>query len=80
MPQVNGKAIKERAARLRDAGERRVQMHLSSQVGRDHSILLENPRMGRTEQFTEVLFDTDQPESQIVRAKIQGISGAQLLA
>ena len=80
MPQVNGKAIKERAARLRDAGERRVQMHLSSQVGRHHSILLENPRMGRTEQFTEVLFDTDQPESQIVRAKIQGISGAQLLA
>jgi threonylcarbamoyladenosine tRNA methylthiotransferase MtaB len=36
--------------------------------------------MGRTEQFTEVVFDTDQPESQIVRAVILGVDGAQLRA
>ena len=36
--------------------------------------------MGRTEQFTEVLFDTDQPESQIVQATIAGLRGIQLLA
>jgi len=34
MPAVNGTAIKERAAALRAAGERRVAMHLATQQGR----------------------------------------------
>jgi threonylcarbamoyladenosine tRNA methylthiotransferase MtaB len=41
---------------------------------------MESARMGRTEQFTEVCFDTDQPESRIVTTKIAGIRGSQLLA
>ena len=80
MPQVDGRAIKARAARLRAAGERRVAQHLSEQIGQTHQILLENPRMGRTEQFTEVVFAADQPESQIVSAVITGRRGAQLTA
>jgi threonylcarbamoyladenosine tRNA methylthiotransferase MtaB len=43
-------------------------------------VLMENPRMGRTEQFTEVRFETDQPEGRIVRARITGRSGTQLRA
>ncbi|OUD09597.1 tRNA (N(6)-L-threonylcarbamoyladenosine(37)-C(2))-methylthiotransferase MtaB [Marivivens niveibacter] len=78
MPQVNGKAIKERAARLRAKGEEAVATHLAAQIGKTHHILMENPRMGRTAQFTEVTFDTDQPESQIVTAVIRGINGQQL--
>ena len=35
--------------------------------------------MGRTEQFTEVAFATDQPEGQILEATIRGVHGAQLL-
>jgi len=80
MPAVNGKDIKARAARLRAAGDEAVAKHLSSQIGQTHRILMENPRMGRTEQFTEVTFDVDQPESQIVTAKIVGVSGQQLTA
>jgi threonylcarbamoyladenosine tRNA methylthiotransferase MtaB len=80
MPQVNGRAIKDRAARLRAAGDAAVSAHLAAQVGRSHRILMENARMGRTEQFTEVLFDTDQPESQIVTARITAVDGAQLRA
>ncbi len=80
MPAVNGKDIKARAARLRAAGDDAVAKHLSAQLGQTHHILMENPRMGRTEQFTEVTFDTDQPESQIVTAKIIGVSGQQLTA
>ena len=80
MPAVNGKLIKERAAKLRAAGKTQVSAHLSAQVGKTHQVLMENPRMGRTEQFTEVCFDSDQPESQIVTAKIAGILGSQLLA
>ncbi|MFD0859384.1 tRNA (N(6)-L-threonylcarbamoyladenosine(37)-C(2))-methylthiotransferase MtaB [Roseovarius aquimarinus] len=80
MPQVDGAAIKERAARLRAAGERQVARHLAAQVGRAHAVLMENPHMGRTEQFTEVSFDTPRPEGQIVPARITGARGAQLVA
>ncbi|TDT73166.1 threonylcarbamoyladenosine tRNA methylthiotransferase MtaB [Litoreibacter halocynthiae] len=80
MPAVNGKDIKARAARLRAAGEAQVQKHLTSRVGLTHNILMENPRMGRTEQFTETLFDTDQPVGQIIPARIIGTEGTQLRA
>jgi len=80
MPQVNGKRIKERAAALRAAGSKQVARHLKAQAGKTHKILMENARMGRTEQFTEVLFATDQPESQIVQAQITGFAGQQLTA
>jgi threonylcarbamoyladenosine tRNA methylthiotransferase MtaB len=72
MPAVNGAAIKDRAARLRAAGDAQVSTHLAAQIGRSHQILMESPRMGRTEQFTEVTFATDQPESRIVTATITG--------
>ena len=39
---------------------------------RSHRILLEGPRLGRTEQFTEVSFDRDMPEGDIVTAQIIG--------
>ncbi len=80
MPQVNGRAIKDRAAHLRAAGEARVAAHLQAQKGKTHRVLLENPRMGRTEQFAEVSFASDQPESQIVTATITGVAGHQLTA
>jgi len=80
MPAVNGKLIKERAAKLRAAGATQVDLHLAAQTGKTHKILMENARMGRTEQFTEVLFDRDQPESQIVQARITGFAGQQLTA
>ena len=80
MPQVRGPEIKERAARLRAAGGAALAGHLAAQVGVSHRVLLEGPRMGRTEQFTEVAFKTDQPEGQIVTARIAGILGDRLLA
>jgi len=80
MPGVNGKDIKARAARLRAAGDAAVTKHLTAQQGRTHMVLMENPRMGRTEQFTEVTFDIDQPESQIITAKITGQTKTQLVS
>ena len=80
MPAVNGAAIKDRAAQLRAAGDAQVSTHLAAQIGRTHHILMESPRMGRTEQFTEVTFATDQPESRIVTAKITGHSMTYLTA
>ncbi|MCO6384306.1 tRNA (N(6)-L-threonylcarbamoyladenosine(37)-C(2))-methylthiotransferase MtaB [Oceanicola sp. 502str15] len=80
MPAVPGPDIKSRAARLRSAGAQAVARHLAAQQGRTHTVLTESPRMGRTEQFTEVAFSADQPEGALVTATITGTQGAQLTA
>ncbi|MGL4309757.1 MAG: tRNA (N(6)-L-threonylcarbamoyladenosine(37)-C(2))-methylthiotransferase MtaB [Paracoccaceae bacterium] len=78
MPQVRGEAIRARAARLRAAGDAALAAHLAAQVGREHRVLTEGPRMGRTEQFAEVVFATDQPEGQIVSVLVRGIEAQRL--
>ena len=78
MPQLRGPEIRDRAARLRAAGDLRLSRHLSGQAGQTHRVLMEGPRMGRTEQFAEVVFETDQPEGQIVVADILGVAAHQL--
>ena len=80
MPAVNGKIIKTRAAALRAAGDAKVSAHLKAQHGKTHHILMENAHMGRTEQFTEVSFETEQREGLIVSARITGTLGTQLTA
>ncbi len=77
---VNGGVIKDRAARLRAAGEAAVSRHLAAQQGVTHAVLMENARMGRTEHFAEVSFSSDQPEGEIVRAVITGQAHGQLVA
>ncbi|WP_417742946.1 tRNA (N(6)-L-threonylcarbamoyladenosine(37)-C(2))-methylthiotransferase MtaB [Salipiger sp.] len=77
---VDGNTIKGRAARLRAAGEAAVARHLAAQQGVTHRILMENPTMGRTEQFTEVDLSTPQAEGAIVTATITGRHGQRLVA
>ncbi|WP_406647550.1 tRNA (N(6)-L-threonylcarbamoyladenosine(37)-C(2))-methylthiotransferase MtaB [Aliisedimentitalea scapharcae] len=78
--QINGNVIKQRAARLRAAGDAQVQAHLADQIGKTHHILMENPHMGRTEQFTEVTFAQPQREGSIVTAQIIGVTETRLSA
>ncbi len=80
MPQVNGNATKQRAARLRSAGQHRVSLHLKQQVGQVHSVLMESPNLGRTEQFAMVSLAEDQPIGRIVAAKISGTINDRLVA
>ncbi len=80
MPALDGRAVKERAARLRAAGSAAAERHLEAQVGRAHRVLMEGPRMGRTEHFAEVAFDRDQPEGRIVEARIAARDGRRLRA
>ena len=70
MPQTDGAAIRDRAARLRAAGEAQVARHLAALVGSAQPVLMESPRMGRTPSFAEVIFETDQQEGSIVTARI----------
>jgi threonylcarbamoyladenosine tRNA methylthiotransferase MtaB len=78
MPQVNGRDIKSRAARLRAAGEEQVALHLRAQIGKNHNVLMERPNMGRTQQFAEVLFTEPQPEGKIIATEITSASATQL--
>ncbi|TCM87600.1 tRNA (N(6)-L-threonylcarbamoyladenosine(37)-C(2))-methylthiotransferase MtaB [Rhodovulum steppense] len=80
MPQVDGAAIRDRAARLRAAGDRAAAAHLAAQVGRSHRVLMESPRMGRTEQFAEVDLASDRPEGRIVTVTVTGQADGRLQA
>ena len=80
MPQVHGDVIRNRAARLRQAGSSAIRRHLEAQVGATAKVLMETPRMGRTETFSEVVFEVDQPEGAIVAARITGVAGSALAA
>ncbi len=80
MPQVDGGCVRERAARLRAAGKAAVERHLAAQHGRVHRVLMESPRIGRTEQFAEVCLDADQREGRIVTALIDGQDAGRLTA
>jgi threonylcarbamoyladenosine tRNA methylthiotransferase MtaB len=80
MPRVPGPAIKDRAARLRAAGEAALTRHLQAEVGQKRLVLTEGPRLARTEFFTEVAFDRDMPEGSLIEVEILGHDGARLRA
>lgn len=70
MPQVAKQVRKERAARLREAGEKQLAYFLQSQVGKTVSVLMEKERIGRTEHFAVVELDKDGEPGSVVKAKI----------
>ncbi len=80
MPAVKGPLIKERAARLRAAGDAALLRHLEAQVGQMRTILTEGPRLGRTEGFAEVAFAEDQPEGTLMDVRITGHANGRLIA
>ncbi|MFN5715084.1 MAG: tRNA (N(6)-L-threonylcarbamoyladenosine(37)-C(2))-methylthiotransferase MtaB, partial [Bradyrhizobium sp.] len=61
MPQVAGEAIRERAKRLRAAGEAALVRRLGAEVGATREVLIESERQGRTEHFLPVAIDGDVP-------------------
>ena len=78
MPQLPVEVRKERAARLRAAGEARQASFLASRIGTEAEVLMEKPGMGRTEHFAPVLLDTDVAPGTILRARITGAGADQL--
>ncbi|MEO0342793.1 MAG: tRNA (N(6)-L-threonylcarbamoyladenosine(37)-C(2))-methylthiotransferase MtaB [Pseudomonadota bacterium] len=80
MPQIDRFVVKERAGRLRTAGEIAAAKHLQNQLGKTHRVLTESPHMGRTEGFSEVAFSMPQPVGEILVTRIADVTGTQLLA
>ena len=79
MPQVDRAVVKERAARLRAAGENAYQAHLAALAGTRQSLLIERDGLGRTEGFTLAAIAAGAP-GDIVDAVVSGNDGRQLLA
>jgi threonylcarbamoyladenosine tRNA methylthiotransferase MtaB len=77
MPQVSGELIKERAKRLRAAGEAALQKRLVSEIGRAREVLIESATQGRTEHFLPVAV-ADEVPGVVRRLTIAGNDGARL--
>jgi threonylcarbamoyladenosine tRNA methylthiotransferase MtaB len=54
MPQVPGTVVKERARRLRQAGEVALRRRLGAEIGRTREVLIESADQGRTEHYLPV--------------------------
>ena len=78
MPPVAREVVKERAARLRAAGDTAYRKHLSSLEGTHQRILVEREGLGRTEGFTLAAVTTGQP-GEIIEARISGHDGERLV-
>jgi threonylcarbamoyladenosine tRNA methylthiotransferase MtaB len=82
MPQVAKAVAKERAARLRAAGDAAFRRHLDGEIGRRRTVLVEKGAEGRTEQFTMTAVANlgDGQAGRIVPVTITGHDGRRLLA
>ena len=80
MPQLPGNIRKERAARLREAGDAAVARHLSGRVGVSDNVLVEQPGFGRTEGFAPVRTPEFLSEGAIATLRLTGIADNHLLA
>ncbi|MDO8324801.1 MAG: tRNA (N(6)-L-threonylcarbamoyladenosine(37)-C(2))-methylthiotransferase MtaB [Phenylobacterium sp.] len=79
MPQLQRPVIKDRAARLRAAGQRALERHLQRQVGRTIMGLVERDGVARAEDFTEIAYVGEAAVGAIVPLRITGHDGTRVL-
>ena len=73
MPQVNGQVIKERAARLREAGLQNLDKTLTRFLGKEVHVLLETETQGYSEHFLKVLMRSPGAPGSLVKGQVLGI-------
>lgn len=78
MPQVAGGAIKQRAKRLRAAGEVALRQRLEAETGATRDVLIESDAQGRTEHYLPVAIAGERVGS-VVRRTIAGSDGERLI-
>jgi threonylcarbamoyladenosine tRNA methylthiotransferase MtaB len=77
MPQLDGAVIKERAKRLRAAGEAALQRRFDAEIGHTRQVLIESATQGRTEHFLPVAIEAGAP-GEVMSITIAGHDGARL--
>jgi threonylcarbamoyladenosine tRNA methylthiotransferase MtaB len=80
MPQLDKAVVKERARRLREAGEARLRAFLAAKIGTTQSVLVETREIGRSEQFAQVRFQQAMTPGAIVRAHVVAADAQRLEA
>lgn len=80
MPPVAPEAIRDRAARLREAGDAARARHLAAQIGKRLTVLAERGGTGRAEDFSTVLLGEGVAQGTILDVRIAGHDGARLVA
>jgi len=80
MPQVPREIAKDRARRLREAGDAALRRYLDGEIGARRSVLTETNDSGRSEHFTAVRFDRPVEPGIVVDAEVIGHNGRRLIA
>lgn len=78
MPQVELAVRKERAAKLRELGDRQLQKFLSRHVNKDLEVIVEKGNLGRSEHFAQVRLDQDIPPGALTMVKTLAVEGDML--
>ncbi len=79
MPRLNGAVIRERAKRLRQLGEKRLDLYLNALDGQEVQVLVEQGCRGRTAHFAEVELDRAFAPGALVRARVSGLERSRIL-
>ncbi|MEI6729896.1 MAG: radical SAM protein, partial [Pseudomonadota bacterium] len=79
MPQVAKAIRKERAARLREAGEKQVDKLLQSLVGKQVNAIVEQNKIARSDYFAQVTIDQDLPSGELVRVQVNSLENCNLI-
>lgn len=81
MPQLDKSLIKDRAARLRAAGQAALVKHLERHIGAEAEILVERDQTGRLPDFTPVILEHTSAEAgRPIRGRIVGHDNTRLKA
>jgi threonylcarbamoyladenosine tRNA methylthiotransferase MtaB len=75
MPQIARDVVKDRAARLRAAGDAALARHLDRQLGRVGDALVEQPGRARAADFTEIGFEGEATVGALIPLRITGHDG-----
>ena len=78
MPQVEGGLRKARAKLLREAGEKQLEKHLATLVGKTLPVLVEKGNKGRTEYFSEVALSSDVEPGTLLDVKLEKLAEGHL--
>jgi threonylcarbamoyladenosine tRNA methylthiotransferase MtaB len=78
MPQVPRGIVRERAARLRDAGARALTRSLAKRVGQVSDVLIERAGFGRSEHYAPVRVDAPLHAGVVVKMRITSTDGTTL--
>ncbi|MFH1805012.1 MAG: tRNA (N(6)-L-threonylcarbamoyladenosine(37)-C(2))-methylthiotransferase MtaB [Pseudomonadota bacterium] len=80
MPQVAKDVRRQRAAALRETGDRQLNAFLASRIGRVENVLIEKENTGHTEHFAPVMVNRVIEPGTIAKAKVTGLEDGKLIA